>query len=160
MPALTQGKPPVSFRSCPWCHWENGKGSAMYALLNDAQFVLMVLSCAAVSPSARSLRALTSVRRAELARLQNKLNKLSERVRALEMVEQRRFLRELNFHSEGAEPSLVPSATKVSAILGSRRAGHGGQACLQSQPIASVRGSCCCSNGSSSRTAAGVAAKP
>jgi hypothetical protein len=94
----------------------------MYGLLNDAHFVLLILSCAAAITIGSIVTALTRVRRADFVRLRNELRELSEQVRALDVAEQRRFLRELNSHSEGAGPSLATSATKVSAILGSRPA--------------------------------------
>jgi hypothetical protein len=89
-------------------------------LPNNAHFVLLVLSCAAVITIGLIVTALTKVRRAEFARLQDEVKELSELVKALEVAEQRRFLKELKSHSEGSEPSLAANATKVSAISGSR----------------------------------------
>ena len=74
-------------------------------LLNNALFVLLVL-CAAVITIGLIVTALTKVRRAEFARLQDDIKELSEQVKALEVAEQRRFLKELKSHSEGSEPSL------------------------------------------------------
>ena len=88
-------------------------------LLNNAHFVLLVLSCAAVITIGLIVTALTKVRRAEFARLQDEVKDLSELVKELGIAEQRRFVRELNSHSEGAEPSLATNATK-SAISESR----------------------------------------
>ena len=74
-------------------------------LLNNALFVLLVL-CAAVITIGLIVTALTKVRRAEYARLQDDIKELSEQVKALEVGEQRRFLKELKSHSQGSEPSL------------------------------------------------------
>ena len=74
-------------------------------LLNNALFVLLVL-CAAVITIGLIVTALTKVRRAEFARLQDEIKELSEQVKALEVAEQRRFLKELKSHSEGSERSL------------------------------------------------------
>ena len=73
-------------------------------LLNNALFVLLVL-CAAVITIGLIVTALTKVHRAEFARLQNEIKGLSEQVKALEVAEQRRFLKELKSHSQGSEPS-------------------------------------------------------
>ena len=73
----------------------------MYGLLNDAHFVLLVLSCAAVITIGSIVTALTRVRRADFVRLQNEVRELSEHVRALQAAEQRRFIRELNSRREG-----------------------------------------------------------
>jgi hypothetical protein len=62
-------------------------------------------------------------RREEFARLQNEVKELSEQVKALEVAEQRRFLRELNSHSEGTETSLATNATNVSATSENRSLG-------------------------------------
>ena len=72
----------------------------MYGLLNDAHFVLLVLSCAAVITIGSIVTALTRVRRADFVRLQNELRELSEHVRALQAAEQRRFIKELNSRRE------------------------------------------------------------
>jgi uncharacterized membrane protein (DUF106 family) len=74
-------------------------------LLNNALFVLLVL-CAAVITIGLIVTALTKVLRAEFARLQDEIKELSEQVKALEVAEQRRFLKELKSHSQGSEPSL------------------------------------------------------
>jgi hypothetical protein len=89
-------------------------------LLNNAHFVLLALSCAAVISVGLIVTALTKVRRAEFARLQDEVKELSELVKALEVAEQRRFLKELKSHSEGVEPTLATNVTKVSAISGNR----------------------------------------
>ena len=81
-------------------------------LLNNAHFLLLVLSCAAVITIGLIVAALTKVRRAEFARLQDEVKDLSELVKALEVAEQRRFLKELNSHSERAEPSLVSAISE------------------------------------------------
>jgi hypothetical protein len=75
----------------------------MYVPLNDPYFILLVLSCAAVITIGSLVTALNRIPRAEFARLQNELKELSGRVSALEAAEQRRFVRELNSHSEGGE---------------------------------------------------------
>ena len=77
----------------------------MYGLLNDAHFVLLVLSCAAVITIGSIVTALTRVRRADFVQLQNELRKLSEHVRALQAAEERRFITELNSRSEDADPA-------------------------------------------------------
>ena len=74
-------------------------------LLDNAHFVLLVL-CTVVITIGWIVTALTKVRRAEFARLQDEIKELSEQVKALEVAEQRRFLKELKSHSEGSEPSL------------------------------------------------------
>jgi hypothetical protein len=43
--------------------------------------------------------------------LQNELKELSERLRALEAAEQRRFVRELNSRSEGAEAKYTTNGS-------------------------------------------------
>jgi uncharacterized membrane protein (DUF106 family) len=73
-------------------------------VLHNALFVLLVL-CAAVITVGLIVTALTKVR-AGFARLQDEIKELSEQVKALEVAEQRRFLKELRSHSEGSEPSL------------------------------------------------------
>ena len=72
----------------------------MYGLLNDAHFVLLVLSCAAVITIGSIVTALTRVRRADFVRLQNEVRELSEHVRALQAADQRRFIKELNSRRE------------------------------------------------------------
>jgi hypothetical protein len=74
----------------------------MYGALNDPYFVLLVLSCAAVITIGAIVTALNRIPRAEFARLQNELKELSGQVRALEVAEQRRFVRDLNSYSESA----------------------------------------------------------
>ena len=74
-------------------------------LLNNALFVLLV-PCAAVITIGLIVTTLTKVRRAEFARLQHEIKELSEQVKALEVAEQRRFLKELKSLSQGSEPSL------------------------------------------------------
>jgi hypothetical protein len=75
----------------------------MYEALNDPHFVFLVLACAAVITIGALVTALNRIPRAEFAQLQNELKMLSERVNILETAEQRRFVRELNSRSEGAE---------------------------------------------------------
>ena len=74
-------------------------------LLDNAPFVLLVLCCTAVITIGLIGTALTQIRRAEFARLQDEIKELSEQVKVLEVAEQRRFLKELKSHSEGSEPS-------------------------------------------------------
>ena len=83
----------------------------MYGLLNDAHFVLLVLSCAAVITIGSIVTALIRVRRVDFVRLQNELKELSQRVRVLEAAEQRRFVRELNSHSEGGEAKYATNGS-------------------------------------------------
>jgi hypothetical protein len=90
----------------------------MYWPLNDAHLVLFVLSCLPVITTLVS--ALTRVRRAEFARLQNKVKQLSVKVKALEVAEQRRFLVELKSKTEGKDPLIAASTTKDLAISESR----------------------------------------
>ena len=71
-------------------------------LVNDPYFVLLILFCAAVI-TIGALVTVLRVRRAEFARLQNELRELSQRVIVLKGAEQRRFVREINSRSEGAE---------------------------------------------------------
>ena len=78
-------------------------------LLDNAQFVLLVLCCTVITIGLIGI-GLTQVRRAEFARLQDETKELSEQVKALEVAEQRRFLKELKFHSEGSEPSHSTNA--------------------------------------------------
>ena len=73
-------------------------------LLDNAHFVLLVLCCTVITIGL-IVTALTKVRRAEFARLQNEIKELSAQVKALEVAEQRRFLKELKSHSEGSAPS-------------------------------------------------------
>jgi hypothetical protein len=75
----------------------------MFGLVNDPYFVLLILFCAAVMTIGALVTALSRVRRAEFARLQNELRELSQRVIVLKGAEQRRFVREINSRSEGAE---------------------------------------------------------
>jgi hypothetical protein len=79
----------------------------MYGALNDPYFVLLVLSCAAVITIGAIVTALNRIPRAEFARLQNELKELSGQVRALEVAEQRRFVRDLNSYSESAEAAYT-----------------------------------------------------
>jgi hypothetical protein len=92
----------------------------MYWPLNDAHLVLFVLSCLAVITIGSLVSALTRVRRAEFARLQNEVKQLSEKVKALEIAEQRRFLVELKSKTEGKDPSIAASPTKDVGISESR----------------------------------------
>jgi hypothetical protein len=85
--------------------------------LNDANLLPLVLSCFAVIIVGLIAHALTRVRRAEFARLQNEVEKLSESVRALQGAEERRFLVELKSNNE-----VAASATKVAPISESRPA--------------------------------------
>jgi hypothetical protein len=71
------------------------EGSAMYPPLNDPHFVFLILASAAVVTIGALVTALNRAPRADFARLQNELKELSERVKVLEMAEQRRFTREL-----------------------------------------------------------------
>ena len=80
-------------------------------LLNDAHFVLLVFSCAAVITIGSLVTALNRVPRAEFARLQNEVKELSGRVSALQAVEQRRIVRELNSHSEGGEAKYATNGS-------------------------------------------------
>ena len=73
-------------------------------LLDNAHFVLLVLCCTVITIGL-IVTALTKVRRAEFARLQNEIKELSAQVKALEVAEQRRFLKELKSHGEGSAPS-------------------------------------------------------
>jgi hypothetical protein len=81
----------------------------MYGALNDPYFVLSVLSCYAVITIGSIVTAVSRVPGVEFARLQSELKELSGRVSALEAVEQRRLLRELNSraYSEGAEATYT-----------------------------------------------------
>jgi hypothetical protein len=74
-------------------------------LLDNAQFVLLVLCCTVITIGLIGT-GLTQIRRAEFDRLQNEIKELSAQVKALEVSEQRRFLKELKSHSEGSQPSL------------------------------------------------------
>jgi hypothetical protein len=89
-------------------------------LSNNAHFALLALSSVAVITIGLIVPAMTKVRRAEFAELQNEVKELSEHVKALEVAEQRRFLKELNSHREGTEPSFAMNATNVSATSESR----------------------------------------
>lgn len=92
----------------------------MYWPLNDAHLVLLVLSCLAVITIGSLVSALTRVHRAEFERLQNEVKQLSEKVKALEIAEQRRFLVELKSKAEGKDPSTAASAAKDLGISESR----------------------------------------
>jgi hypothetical protein len=89
----------------------------MYAPLNDPHFVFLVLGCAAVVTIGALVTALNRAPRADFARLQNQLEELSERVKALEMAEQRRFIKALNSPGEleeitfNGEPAGSPVIT-------------------------------------------------
>jgi uncharacterized membrane protein (DUF106 family) len=72
-------------------------------LLNNTHFVILVLSCVVVIAVGLIVTAMTQVRRGEFARLQNEVKELSEHVKALQVAEQRRFLKELK--SQGSEPA-------------------------------------------------------
>jgi hypothetical protein len=73
-------------------------------LLDNAHFVLLALCCTVITIGLIGT-GLTQIRRAEFARLQNEIKELSAQVKALEVGEQRRFLKELKSHSEGSAPS-------------------------------------------------------
>jgi hypothetical protein len=88
------------------------EGSAMYGLLNDAHFVLLVLSCAAVITIGSIVTALHRLPRATFAQLRTALKELSGRVRALEAIEQRRFIRELNSRRDSPEPSFATNGSR------------------------------------------------
>jgi hypothetical protein len=75
----------------------------MYGLVNHPYFVFLILLCAAVITIGAAVTALNRIPRAVFAKLQNELKELAGRVNALEAAEQRRFVRELKFKSEGAE---------------------------------------------------------
>jgi uncharacterized membrane protein (DUF106 family) len=83
----------------------------MFGLVNDPYFVLLILFCAAVITIGSLVTALNRIPRAEFARLQNELKEFSGRVSALEAAEQRRFVRELNSHSEGAEAKYITNGS-------------------------------------------------
>jgi len=93
----------------------------MYGPPNDPHFILLVLSGAAVITIGSLVTALNRIPRAELARLQNEqlsklqneVEQLSEKVKALEAAEERRFLMELNkATSNRAEPlGSIPGVT-------------------------------------------------
>jgi uncharacterized membrane protein (DUF106 family) len=89
-------------------------------LLHNALFVLLIL-CAAVITLGLIVTALTKVR-AEFSRLRDEIKELSEQVKALEVAEQRRFLKELKPHSERSESShstnvrLLKSETEPEAL--------------------------------------------
>jgi hypothetical protein len=83
----------------------------MFGALNDPYLVLLVLFCAAVITIGAIVTALHRVPRAGFAQLQNELKELSERLRALEAAEQRRFVRELNSRSEGAEAKYTTNGS-------------------------------------------------
>jgi hypothetical protein len=89
----------------------------MNAALNDPYLVLLVLFCAAVITIGAIVTALNRVPRAEFARWQNELKELSERVRVLEAAEQRRFVRELNSPTAGAEGTEAKFANNGSGRL-------------------------------------------
>ena len=76
----------------------------MYGALNDPHFVLLVLSCAAIITIGSIVTALNRIPRAEFARLQIELKELSKQVRALEVAEQRRFLRDLTLTAKLEKP--------------------------------------------------------
>jgi hypothetical protein len=84
----------------------------MYGLLNDAHFVLLVLSCAAVITIGSIVTALHRLPRATFAQLRTELKELSGRVRALEAIEQRRFIRELNSRRDSPEPPFATSGSR------------------------------------------------
>jgi hypothetical protein len=83
----------------------------MFASLHDPYFFLLVLSCAAVITIGAIVTALRRLPRAAFAQLQNEVKEISERVRLLEGVEQRRFIRELNSRSEGAEAKYTTNGS-------------------------------------------------
>jgi hypothetical protein len=87
----------------------------MYPPLNDPHFVFLVLACAAVVTIGALVTALNRAPRAAFARLQNELKELSERVKVLEMAEQKRFIRELKSPSELAETTYVNGGAAAGA---------------------------------------------
>jgi hypothetical protein len=87
----------------------------MFGALNDPYLVLLVLFCAAVIIIGAIVTAFHRVPRAGFAQLQNELKELSERVRVLETAEQRRFVRELNSRSEGAEAKYAANGGRLEA---------------------------------------------
>ena len=96
----------------------------MYGPLNDPHFFLLVLSCAAVITIGSLVTALNRIPRAKFARLQNEqlsklqdeVEQLSEKIKALEAAEERRFLTDLNKRKRnGAEPlGSIPSINTAS----------------------------------------------
>jgi hypothetical protein len=76
--------------------------------LSDAHSVLlMILICVAL---AVIVIGLNRARRAEIRRLQNEVKQLSQIVRELEAVEQRRFILEIKSRGAGTAPSVAPAA--------------------------------------------------
>jgi hypothetical protein len=87
----------------------------MYAPLNDPHFVFLVLACAGVITIGAFVTALNRAPRADFARLENELKELSERVKLLEMIEQRRFIKELKSPGERAETTYVNGGAAADA---------------------------------------------
>ena len=83
---------------------------------------MLLVLCAAVITIGFIVTALTKVRRAEFARLQDEIKELSEQVKALEVAEQRRFLKELKSHSEGVRTITFHECTIAEVRNGAR--GH------------------------------------
>jgi hypothetical protein len=83
----------------------------MNAALNDPYLVLLVLFCAAVITVGSIVTALRRLPRAAFAQLQTELKELSTRVRVVEAAEQRRFIRGLNSHREGAEAKYTANGS-------------------------------------------------
>jgi hypothetical protein len=81
--------------------------------LSDLHSVILVLICVAL---VTIVIALNRARRAEIVRLQNEVKQLSLSLRALQAVEERRFILELKAIGKGAEPAIDSSSAKVSAI--------------------------------------------
>jgi hypothetical protein len=75
----------------------------------------LILSCAAIITIGSIVTALNRIPRAEFARLQMEFKELSKQVKALEVAEQRRFVRELNSHSEGGETTYVNGSGQLEA---------------------------------------------
>ena len=69
--------------------------------------ILLVLSCLAVITIGSI--ALSGVRRGEFDRLQREVKRLSDDLHALQIAEQRRFLKELNSNREGDASAISES---------------------------------------------------
>jgi hypothetical protein len=87
----------------------------MFGALNDPYLILLVLFCAAVITIGAVVTALHRVPRAQFTQLQTELRELSERVRALETAEQRRFVQELNSRSEGEANHTTNGSDRLEA---------------------------------------------
>jgi hypothetical protein len=83
----------------------------MYGLVSDPSFVFLILLCAAVITIGAAFTALNRIPRTGFVQLHNEFEKLAERVKALEAAEQRRFVRELNSRSEGAEAKYTTNGS-------------------------------------------------